>query len=219
MIEFIQKVPLFSLLNHSQLEAIAQICARNTVRANSMLFAEKDPGGGFYMIFSGSVKIYTTGTNGEEKILTICKTGENFGEMSLIDGKPRSASAKTLEDSTLITITGDRFLGLLREHFDITLGITRELSNRLRDTTQHVNDLTFLDARTRVIKSLVKLANKHGLRIGSTITIKLVLNYDEISQMAGVQKVTLMQVIRDLEEKQILQISPLEFKLDLAKLR
>jgi CRP-like cAMP-binding protein len=137
----------------------------------------------------------------------------------LIDGKPRSASAKTLEDCTLIAIAGDRFLGLLREHFDITLGIMRELGNRLRDTNQHVYDLTFLDARTRVIKSLIKLANKHGLRIGSTITIKLILNYDEISQMAGVQKATLMQVIRDLEEKQILQISPSDFKLDLSKLR
>ncbi|SEC71944.1 Crp/Fnr family transcriptional regulator [Paenibacillus sp. GP183] len=219
MIEFIQKVPLFSLLNKSQLEAIAQICSRKTVRANSILFTEKDPGGEFYMILGGSVKIYTTGANGEEKILTMCRTGESFGEMSLIDGKPRSASASTLEDSTLIAISGDRFLGLLREHFDITLGIMRELGNRLRDTNQHVYDLTFLDARTRVIKSLIKLANKHGLRIGSTITIKLDLNYDEISQMAGVQKVTLMQVIRDLEEKQILQISPSDFKLDLSKLR
>jgi CRP/FNR family transcriptional regulator/CRP/FNR family cyclic AMP-dependent transcriptional regulator len=60
---------------------------------------------------------------------------------------------------------------------------------------------------------------KHSLRVGSTITIKLILNYDEISQLAGVQKATLMQVIRDLEEKQILQISPSDFKLDLSKLR
>jgi CRP/FNR family transcriptional regulator, cyclic AMP receptor protein len=60
---------------------------------------------------------------------------------------------------------------------------------------------------------------KNGMRSGNLITIKLMLNYDEISQMAGVQKNTLMQVIRDLEEKSILTISPSDFKLDLANLR
>ncbi|MBP1995935.1 Crp/Fnr family transcriptional regulator [Paenibacillus eucommiae] len=219
MIEFIKKVPLFAQLSELQLQAIAQICSRKPFKSSTLLFSEKELGSDFYMVSSGSVKIYTTSGNGEEKILSIFKPGESFGELSLIDGKPRSASAKTLEDSTLVMISGTAFLELLRNHFDITLGIMQELSHRLRDTNQHVHDLTFLDARTRVIKSLIKLANKQGVRNGNTITIKLMLNFDEISQMAGVQKATLMQVIRDLEEKQILAISPSEFKLDLAKLR
>jgi CRP/FNR family cyclic AMP-dependent transcriptional regulator len=63
------------------------------------------------------------------------------------------------------------------------------------------------------------VTKKNGMRSGNLITIKLMLNYDEISQMAGVQKNTLMQVIRDLEEKSILTISPSDFKLDLANLR
>lgn len=219
MLEFIQKVPLFSQLNEDQLNALIQICTKRSYKASTVLFSEKEIGSVFYMVLSGSVKIFTTGSSGEEKILSICHTGESFGELSLIDGKPRSASAQTLENCVLLTITGQSFLELLRNHFDITLGIMQELSNRLRDTNQQVYDLTFLDARTRVIKSLIKLANKHGLRNGDTITIKLVLNFDEISQLAGVQKVTLMQVIRDLEEKKILAISPSDFKLDLAKLR
>ncbi|UKS27710.1 Crp/Fnr family transcriptional regulator [Paenibacillus sp. HWE-109] len=219
MLEFIKKVPLFSQLNPDQLNALAQICTRRSYKGNTILFAEKESGSVFYMVLSGSVKIYTTSITGEEKILSICKAGESFGELSLIDGKPRSASAQTLEDCVLLTLTGPNFLELLRNHFDITIGIMQELSNRLRDTNQHVFDLTFLDARTRVIKSLITMANKHGLRSGNIITIKLVLNFDEISQLAGVQKTTLMQVIRDLEEKQILTISPSDFKLDLVKLR
>ncbi|MCD1258165.1 Crp/Fnr family transcriptional regulator [Paenibacillus athensensis] len=219
MIEFVRNVPLFSRLNEAQLQAVAAICTRKTYKPNVVLFSEKELGSVFYMVYSGSVKVYTTSPGGEEKILSIFKAGESFGELSLIDGKPRSASAKTLEECVLITLMGQHFLELLRNHFDITLGIMQELSNRLRDTNQHVFDLTFLDARTRVIKSLIKLANKHGMRNGNIITIKLVLNFDEISQMAGVQKITLMQVVRDLEEKQILTISPVDFKLDLAKLR
>lgn len=219
MLELIKKVPLFAQLNEHQLNAVVQICTRRTYKTGTILFSEKEVGSVFYMVLSGSVKIYTTSNSGEEKILSICKTSESFGELSLIDGKPRSASAQTLEECVLLTITDQSFLDLLRTHFDISLGIMQELSNRLRDTNQQVHDLTFLDARTRVIKSLIKMANSHGLRKGTSIIIKLVLNYDEISQLASVQKSTLMQVIRDLEEKQILTISSSEFTLDLTKLR
>lgn len=219
MLEHIKKVPLFSQLNEQQLSALVDICTRRTYKTGTILFSEKETGSVFYMVLSGSVKIFTTSSAGEEKILSICKTSESFGELSLIDGKPRSASAQTLEECILLTITGQSFLELLRSHFDISLGIMQELSSRLRDTNQQVYDLTFLDARTRVIKSLIKMANSHGLRKGTSIIIKLVLNYDEISQLAGVQKSTLMQVIRDLEEKKILTISPSEFTLDLTKLK
>ncbi|MZQ85918.1 cyclic nucleotide-binding domain-containing protein [Paenibacillus sp. 5J-6] len=219
MLDYIKRVPLFARLNENQQNALAQICIRRSYHANTVLFSEKEIGNVFYMVVSGSVKIFTTGSSGEEKILSICKSGESFGELSLIDGKPRSASAQTLESCVLLSMTAQNFLELLRNHFDITLVIMQELSNRLRDTNQQVYDLTFLDARTRVIKSLITMANKHGIRSDNKIIIKLVLNFDEISQLAGVQKVILMQVIRDLEEKQILAISPSDFKLDLAKLR
>lgn len=82
-----------------------------------------------------------------------------------------------------------------------------------------MHDLTFLDARTRVIKSLIKLANKNGKRQGNVITIRMMLNYDELSQMAGVQKPVLMQVIRDFQERQILTFTGVDMKLDLARLR
>ncbi|TXK84712.1 Crp/Fnr family transcriptional regulator [Paenibacillus sp. N3.4] len=219
MIEYVKKAPLFAQLSELQLNEIAKVCSKRSYKGGTILFAEKEIGSVFYMVISGSVKIFTTNTANEEKILSICKSGESFGELSLIDGKPRSASAQTLEDSVLITLTAQNFMELLRTHFDISLGIMKELSNRLRDTNQQVFDLTFVDAKTRIIKSLITMANKHGIRNGTTINIKLVLNFDEISQLAGVQKATLMEVIRDLEEKRILIISPTEFQLDLAKLR
>jgi CRP/FNR family cyclic AMP-dependent transcriptional regulator len=219
MIEFLSKVPLFSNLNSAQLEAISNICTKKSFKSNTILFHEKEIGSVFYIVFSGSVKIFTAATSGEEKILSLCKSGDSFGELSLIDGKPRSASAQTLEDSVLIALAANSFLELLKSNFDISLCIMQELCNRLRDTNQHVHDLTFLDARSRVIKSLIKLANKNGLRSGHIITIKMMLNYDEVSQLAGVQKPILMQVIRDFQEKQILTFQGSEMKLDLAKLR
>ncbi|MDF2963724.1 MAG: Crp/Fnr family transcriptional regulator [Paenibacillus sp.] len=219
MIDFLSKVPLFSNLNRDQLTSISNICTKKSFRAGTVLFHEKELGSVFYIVFNGSVKIYNTAASGEEKILSLFKSGDSFGELSLIDGKPRSASAQTLEDSVLIALDARHFLELLKANFDISLCIMQELCNRLRDTNQHVYDLTFLDARTRVIKSLIKLANKNGKRDGNVITIKMTLNYDEVSQMAGVQKPILMQVIRDFQEKEILTFQGPEMRLDLSKLR
>ncbi|MCR8629610.1 Crp/Fnr family transcriptional regulator [Paenibacillus radicis (ex Xue et al. 2023)] len=219
MIDFLSKVPLFINLNSSQLTSISNICSKKSFRSGTILFNEKELGSVFYIVFNGSVKIYNTSTTGEEKILSLFKSGDSFGELSLIDGKPRSASAQTLEDSVLIALDAKHFLELLKNNFDISLCIMRELCNRLRDTNQHVYDLTFLDARTRVIKSLIKLANKNGTRNGNVITIKMMLNYDEVSQMAGVQKPILMQVMRDFQEREILVFDGPIMKLDLAKLR
>jgi CRP/FNR family cyclic AMP-dependent transcriptional regulator len=219
MIEYLTNVSLFSKLNQDQLAALAAICHKRTFKASTVLFSEKELGATFYIVFSGSVKIYTTSSSGEEKILSLFKAGESFGELSLLDGKPRSASAKTLEDSVLIVLSADNFMELLKNHFDISLCIMQELCQRLRDTNQQVHDLTFLDARTRVIKNLIKLANKSGTRQGNVIIIRMALNYDEFSQLAGVQKTILMQVMRDLNEKQILTFAGQEMRLDLAKLK
>jgi CRP/FNR family transcriptional regulator/CRP/FNR family cyclic AMP-dependent transcriptional regulator len=219
MIEFLSQVPLFSKLNEQHLKSISEICTRKLFHAGTILFREKEIGATFYIVYSGSVKIFTTHSGGEEKILAVFNAGESFGELSLIDGKPRSATAQTLEDSGLISLDGIHFMQLLRSNFDMTKSIMEELCSRLRDTNEHVQDLTFLDARTRVLKSLIKLANKSGKRSGTTIDIKLALNYDELARMAGVEKNVLIQVLRDLQEKRIVILGPSHITLDLAKLR
>lgn len=218
MINFLKKVPLFGKLSEEQLQLIAGICVRKSYTANTVLFRENDPGATFYIVYSGSVKIYTS-HGGDEKILTVFKSGECFGELSLIDGKPRSASAQTLEDSQLVSVGAAAFHELLRSHFELSLWIMRELCERLRETNQHVHDLTFLDARSRVIKNLIRLANKHGTRQGTVVTIRVALNFDELSQMSGCRKPVLMEVMRDLQNRMIISVLPNGFQLDLSKLR
>lgn len=218
MFELLNRVPLFSGLSREQLELISQHCTRRSVKANKVLFVENEPGTKFYIVVSGSVKIYTS-KGGENKVLAIFNSGDSFGELSLIDGKTRSASAATLEDSVLIILHKHDFINILRQHFDITSLIMQELCNRLRETNEHVHDLTFLDSRTRVLKHLIQMANKHGTRQNTIVFLKIMLDFDELSRMAGVDKDTLMLVIRGLEAKQILRLSDEGFTLDLSKLR
>ncbi len=216
---FLHKVPFFQELSPEQLERVSAICARKGFKAGTVLFREKEQGDVFYIILSGSVKVYTNHTGGEEKIMSVFQAGDSFGELSLIDGKPRSASAQVLEDSAFLTIRGSDFLALLQEQPDISVGIMRELCRRLRDTNNHVYDLTFLDARTRVIKNLITLANRHGTRSGNLIHIRMMLNHEELARMAGVSRNILSQVLRDFEALKMLTVSHDSFTLDLSKLR
>lgn len=219
MIDLLKNVSLFAYLNESQLELISRYCVRKTVEAGQVLFREKEIGTEFYILINGSVKIYTSGKQGDEKILAVMQSGDSFGELALIDGKPRSASAATVEKSVLLSLSKQDFLGVLAANFDITLNIMQELCQRLRVTNEHVRDLTFLDARTRVLKHLIQMANRNGIRHGSQITLRVMLNYDELAQYAGVQRHDIMQVIRELEAKGILFVSHDAFTINLANLR
>jgi cAMP-binding proteins - catabolite gene activator and regulatory subunit of cAMP-dependent protein kinases len=216
--EMIRTVSLFQNLNDEQLDKVWAICKKVKYGPNTVLFREKEAGGAFYIVVSGSVKIYTS-HGGSQKILATFQPGDSFGEMSLIDGKPRSATAETLEESTLLSIEARDFLHLLQEQFDITLEIMRDLVQRLRDTNEHVQDLTFLDARTRVVKRLLMLANRNGRREGSVIHVRNALNYDELSRLAGVQHQVLIETVRDLETKGLLRFVPDGYRIDLTKLK
>lgn len=219
MFELLKTVSFFNKLNDEQLSKIYSLCNKKSYPVGTMLFREGDQGNVFYIMLSGSVKIFTSNHSSEEKILSVFKAGDSFGELSLIDGKPRSASAATLEDSTMYALSSYDFLDLMRDHFDIALGIMQELGQRLRDTNQHVHDLTFLDARTRVVKNLILMANKSGKRTGNVIAIKMALNYNELARMAGVSHKVLTEVIHDLQDKKLLALADHGFVIDLSKLR
>jgi len=219
MIDWLKKVSLFDNLNDEQLEHVLRISHRKTFPAGTVLFHEKEMGLTFYVVLSGSIKLFTRSGSGEEKVLSLVSGGESFGELSLLDGRPRSASAQTLEKTTVLEIASEPFMSLLQAHFDITRGILAELCRRLRATNEHVNDLTFLDGRTRVLKNLIALANRTGKREGNLISIPMSLNYDELAQMAGVSKPVLADVVRELETRGVLQFGLGEYKLNLDKLR
>ncbi|MFC4600417.1 Crp/Fnr family transcriptional regulator [Cohnella hongkongensis] len=219
MIEWLKKVSLFDNLNDEQLEHVLRISQRKTFPAGTLLFQEKELGLAFYVVLSGSIKLFTRGGNGEEKILSLVSSGESFGELSLLDGRPRSASARTLEKTTVLELASEQFMSLLQDHFDITRGILAELCRRLRATNEHVNDLTFLDGRTRVLKNLITMANRNGKREGNIISISMTLNFDELAQMAGVTKTVLTDVIRELETRGVLRFGMGEYMLNLDKLR
>lgn len=218
MIELLKRVPLFTDLSDEQLDIVASITSRREYHPHTTLFQQGEPGDTFCIVMRGTVKIYTSSRQGLQKTLAVFQAGDSFGELALIDGKPRSATAETLEETVLLTVNSESFHLMMRAHYDIAKQIMIQLCGRLRSTNGHVSELTFLDAPSRVVKNIVRIAQHEGKRQGDKIHIPHAFDPDAMAGLAGVHRTVLEQVIRDLEQQRILSLGHSQYTIDVSKL-
>ena len=215
--KLLRNVPLFSELSPDGVNKILNKLKFTKLTPDQLLFREGDIGTSMYIILSGKIRIYNTSPKGEEKAITIFKKGDSFGELALIDGEPRSASAKALSYCELIVLDTFSFHELLQDNYFMVRAILAEFSKRIRKTNSHVHDLVFLDAKTQVVKALVTLANEHGKRIGPTmIEIDIPLTSTEIANLSGISTDVVGHVLENLMQKQFLVKVNGKYQLNLA---
>jgi CRP/FNR family cyclic AMP-dependent transcriptional regulator len=215
----IRSIPLFASFRSAHIEQLLEGSSVEHLQAKSIIFHEKDSGNSFHIIKEGSVKIFTQSNNGHEKILSIFKQGDSFGELSLLDGKPRSASAVTLERTELLNITRDSFMKVLQANFELAHLVMAEIARRISETEQHIHDLTLLDPQSRVIKGLIVLINQFGRRAYDIIELQMAIDYKELALMAGVGLQEYYEVLSNLEERRILRMHENYISIHLARLR
>ena len=169
-------VELFSELNEEQLKMLANlVVAQNFVRDETVVLEGDDSVQALYLIASGSVQVYMTGVDGRETILSFLERGDFFGEMSLIDGEPRSASVRTVTDAQLLIIHRESFLTLIRQSPEIAMGLLSEMSKRLRKANRQIGSLSTMSVSGRVAGTLLNLMQERGVRIhtdnGKMVTV------------------------------------------------
>jgi CRP-like cAMP-binding protein len=133
---------LFKGVSMADLEALAQVMKLQSFAADTLLFKKGDPGNAMYIILAGQVRIYTDDTEGQEFTLTHYGPGRVFGDFSLLDQLPRSASASVVEPLQALILSRDDFMAFLPQHPSIGLAIIRHLTDRLRYITIYLNRVT-----------------------------------------------------------------------------
>ena len=175
-VDLLKGVELFSELNEEQLGMIANlVIVKNFNRDETVVLEGDDSVQALYLIATGSVQVYMTGIDGRETILSFLERGDFFGEMSLIDGEPRSASVRTVTDATLLVIHRESFLSLLRKTPEIAMALMSELCKRLRKANKQIGSLSTMSVSGRVAGTLLNLMQERGVRIhtdnGSMVTV------------------------------------------------
>jgi len=174
--------PLFSDLPAGVIEHLGSYMKTKKVARGAGIFAKGDPGTGLMGVLAGTVKISVASPDGKDIVLNIFHEGEIFGEIALLDGRPRTADATAMSDCELIVIERRDFVPFLQSQPDVTLKFIEILCSRLRRTSEQVQDVTFLNLPTRLAKTLLQLTEAGE---GVPAKRKVVITQRELSQMIG----------------------------------
>jgi CRP/FNR family transcriptional regulator, cyclic AMP receptor protein len=175
-----------------------------TFAAGTVLFVEGDEGQLMYVIQSGRIKI-TRKVGAKETLLAYIPAGEFFGEMSIINAKPRSATATVVEDSTLLVIDGRTFEAMIRGNSEIAVRMIKRLAARLDRNNQQIELLLHRDPNHRVVQFLRQTAEKHGQPCSTGTAVPL--NLEGLSQQVGLMSQEVVQVVDRLERARLLSRS------------
>src|SRR5215470_6642317 len=160
--QILRNHPLFCELPAEILDRISAYIRRRSAAKGEVLFEKGDPGVGLVGVLAGSVKISVTSPEGKDIVLNIIREGEIFGEIALLDGRPRTANATAMSDCDLIVIERREFIPFLRGQPEVTIKLMEILCSRLRKTSEQVQDMTFLHLPARLAKTLLGLSAKAG---------------------------------------------------------
>ena len=165
------------------------------VEPGEILFTEGETGEEMFVIRSGSVRVYVESA-GIEKTLAVLGPGEFIGEMSLLTGSPRSATAVAAEKSSLLKVKGKVLEEMIVHNTEVALRLIRKLAMRLHTTDTLVRVLLFRDPKERVIENLKRLAELHGWTPEKGVTIQADL--DAMAEQVGLEKEEVQDVISRL---------------------
>jgi CRP/FNR family cyclic AMP-dependent transcriptional regulator len=183
-ISYLSPITLFSKLAPNELSLIADRLQRRWFKSGEVIFEQGDRGDAMFIIRSGRVKIYSEGDGGRELMLNVYGEGDFFGEFSLIDGDPRSASAEAMEPTEALVLSHDDLIAILSEHPDIAISLMRGLVSRLRYTTEYAEDLAFLSVNGRVASRLLEFTERHGVPDASGVRIGVPLTVPQLAGLA-----------------------------------
>lgn len=194
-------IPLFSALGQNQLQAIARVGElHNAAKGQIIIREDEHQGRGLYVLLEGEAKVVLTGSDGREAVLAFLQEGDFFGEMSLLDGDPRSATVRAFSDTKLLFLRRDAFFDLLRTYPEISISMLAELSSRLRNANRKISALALSPVNARIAGALLQLAELRGVRVRGQTIIRDRPTQQEIADMANTTRETVSRVLGQFQK-------------------
>jgi CRP/FNR family transcriptional regulator/CRP/FNR family cyclic AMP-dependent transcriptional regulator len=206
-VKLLKGVDIFSSLNEEHLILFAEIAKYKCYDKDEIIIRENDTEDqSFFVIAKGQVKIFISGIDGTEAVLGILNEGDFFGEMSLIDGEPRSASVKAVQKSELVVIRRDDFLNELQGTSKLTISLLIEMSRRIRKLDKQISNLELMSVYGKIATTIMDITKEKGIQTRLTDGTSAKVTYDcpsklWIADMSGASKEDASNAISYLQRK------------------
>ena len=207
-VEFLKSVPIFSELKDETLSQLSRTGSVQSFSKDSIILSEKEAGSALFIIISGKVKIsrISEEDNDKEVILALLNPSDFFGEMSLLDGLERSATATAMDDSKIFIIQRNDFLQLLNDNPDVSIALLQELTQRLRTAGMKIKALSLKDAEGKVATVLLQLADDVGKIKQGIVEIEKLPFQHELANMAGTSRETISRTLHAFAKKGLIEL-------------
>jgi CRP-like cAMP-binding protein len=205
-LELLKHVNAFARLDDNQLALLARSVGSQTFQRGETIFHEGNIGSTLYMIVAGQVRIYTTSEAGQELTVTLFRDGDFFGEMALLDGQPRAASAEAMCRTTTLTLQRAAFLHTIDVCPAIAASVLEVMTTRLRQSNAIADQLANMSASQRVVRQLLGLASRYGTADGGIIRIDLHLTQDDLASLSGTTRETVNRVLAQLRDQGLIRV-------------
>jgi CRP/FNR family transcriptional regulator, cyclic AMP receptor protein len=188
---------LFGKLSPKHIDRLAGCIVGKSVPRATSIFAKGDPGSSLFAIYQGAVRITVPSVDGHDAVFNLIGKGDIFGEMALLDGRPRSADAVAITDCELFVIERRDFLPLVREEPEIALKLIEILCAKVRQTTEQAENLMFLHLPGRLAKALLRLSDADE----GTSERKVAVTQKDLGNIIGMSRESTNRQLRIWEER------------------
>lgn len=199
----VRQVTLFQKLDDAQLVQVGKLLKERRYRKGEIIFHVGDEGGYLYLLCKGRVRIYLVSDSGREATVRIYRPSSAFGEIAVLDGAPRSATAAALDDVETLVLHRDEFLRLLQDNFDLVRQVFAVLTERLRYTTFYSEQLAFLSGPGRVAATLLQLASVDPLVQEPS---RLELTQQELADFTNTTREWVNRILGDFEDQRLISL-------------
>ena len=199
----LKKIALFNNLSEKAINDINKRCYIKNYKKGNIIFFKDDKADSFFIVLKGEVKVIRTSSSGREKILKKMKDGDFFGEMGIIENKPRSATAVVNKDSTMVVFAKDDFLFLIKKHPEISLNMIGDLSKRLRKADKDIENLSFFNVEMR-LKKFFKERGIQSEEKENHFILNNSFTHQELANYIGTSRETITRIFKKLEEKELI---------------
>ncbi len=187
---------MFKDLPEDLIDRIVKLSVNKRLRRGEALFYKNDDGDALYGVLGGRIRICTGTAGGQELVLNIIEAGEVFGEIALLDGKPRTADAIAIDDCDLMVIQRRDVRHLLEQEPSLALHFLELAGARLRWLSDRIEDSAFLDVAGRLAKQLLHMAEISGEQTEEGTVVHLRPSQSELGQMLGTSRISISKHLR-----------------------